>query len=133
MGIVFGHRLDLVAPYCTSSDHVYHVNFSLTQEILLSFHYNSPHHCCREQHTCFLLAVILLEAMTYIYSLNYQYFCQHLHFISHTNCGDLMHCISHLYLLRRTSLFPSGASAGPNHWGEPMASAREQAKTFTYQ
>ena len=26
----------------------------------------------------------------------------------------------------RTSLFPSGASAGPNHWGEPKAGARRK-------
>ena len=26
------------------------------------------------------------------------------------------------HIISRTSLFPSGASAGPNHWGEPMAS-----------
>ena len=31
VGIVCGHRIDLVAPYCPSSDLVYHVNFSLIQ------------------------------------------------------------------------------------------------------
>ena len=88
VGIGCSHRLVLFAPYCLSSDLVYHVNFHLTLEILLSFYYNSPHHCCREELTCILLAVILLEAMTYIYSVSYQYFYQHLRFISRVNCGD---------------------------------------------
>ena len=83
-----GNRLQSQTRFVRPILPVYHVNFHLTLEMLLSFYYNSPHHCCREELTCILLAVILLEAMTYIYSVSYQYFYQHLRFISRVNCGD---------------------------------------------